>query len=62
MGCHVNNYCRTNNDFKSKTQIKFISTKLGNQEVCVNATVNITEPLVQELCLATIDFKRPTLA
>lgn len=70
MGFHVDNYHRTTNDFKSKTQMKLISAKLGSPEVCVNIIVNITETLAQELLrpcrtvlsLAITELKRPVLA
>lgn len=48
MGFHVDNYHRTTSGFKSKTQMKLISTKLGNPEVCVSITVNIAGPLAAE--------------
>lgn len=49
MEFHVDNYHGTTNGSKGKTQVKLISTKLGNPEVCVNITANITENLAQEL-------------
>lgn len=49
MEFHVDNYHRTTNGSKSKTQMKLISTKLGNPEVCVNIPVNITGTLAEEL-------------
>lgn len=70
MGFHVDNYHGITEDFNSKTQMKLISTKSGNPEVCVNITVNVTEPLAQELLrpcraglsLATVELERPILA
>lgn len=48
MAFHVDNYHRTTSGFKSKTQMKLISTKLGNPEVCVSITVNIAGTLAAE--------------